>query len=213
MTAWSLSDGEDNNTAEGGAPAGGSGWAEAADAALIAAVAAGRDRQAFMELFRRYGGRVKGYMLRGGAAPDAAEEAAQETLLAIWRRAETFDPARASAAAWIFAIARNKRIDLLRQLPKAPPLEEPSLLPDPPPAPDRALAAEDRDQTVRRALAALSEEQRQVVLLAFYRGYAHSEIAEHLSLPLGTVKSRLRLAFVKLREALGAEFRDELLDL
>lgn len=208
MTGWSSSEDDDGGARERSAEARGA----ESDAALIRAVAAARDRAAFLELFRRYGARVKGYMLRCGASPELAEEAAQETLLAIWRRAETFDPARASAAAWIFTIARNKRVDLLRQTPKALPEEEPALSPEPPEAPERVVAAEDRDAQVRAALAALSAEQRQVVLLAFYQGYAHSEIAEQLSLPIGTVKSRLRLAFAKLRDALGVEFRDELLD-
>ncbi len=150
-------------------------------------------------------------MIRSGAAPDEADEAAQETLLAVWRRAETFDPARASAAAWLFAIARNKRVDLLRRGARPEPdPEDPLFKPDPEPSADRALSAERRDEAVRAALSELTEDQRAVVALSFYEGCAHSEIAERLAIPLGTVKSRLRLAFGKLRGALGAEFKDEL---
>lgn len=189
------------------------GGEQATDEELLARIASHRDKVAFALLFGRYGLRIKAFMIRTGATPDAAEEAAQETLLAVWRRAETFDPARASAPAWLFAIARNKRIDLLRRNARPEPdPEEPSLWPEPEPAQDHALSAKDRDARVRAALTDLNAEQRAVVVLSFYEGLAHSEIAERLQLPLGTVKSRLRLAFGKLRGALGIESRDELRD-
>lgn len=193
----------------GGSPA----TAPPTDEGLIQRIAAQRDREAFALVFERYGARIKGYMMRGGAGADLAEEAAQEALLAVWRRAETFDPAKATAPAWIFAIARNKRIDLLRRAGRRDVGElDPSAEPEPPAPAHVVVAEERRDGVVRRALAALSDEQRTVVLLAFYEGCAHSEIAERLGLPLGTVKSRLRLAFTRLRSELGVEFRDELLD-
>lgn len=187
--------------------------ADPSDEALIERIAARRDRAAFGLLFERYGARIKGYMMRAGAGADLAEEAAQEALLAVWRRAETFDPRKASAPAWIFAIARNKRIDLLRRARRREvEPEDPSAAPEPPAAADAILSAAARDGEVRRALTALSQDQRTVVLLAFYEGCSHSEIAERLALPLGTVKSRLRLAFGALRSELGLDFRDELLD-
>lgn len=181
------------------------------DAALISRIAQAKDKAAFAELFRRYGLKLKAFMIRSGAAPDVAEEAAQETLIAVWRRAETFDPERASATAWLFAIARNKRIDLLRRGARPEPdPEDPSYRPDPEPPSDQRLAAERRDQAVRAALVELTADQREVVMLSFYAGCAHAEISDRLDIPLGTVKSRLRLAFGKLRAALGSEFRDEL---
>ena len=183
------------------------------DVSLIRCIAQARDKAAFAELFRRYGLKLKAFMIRSGAAADMAEEAAQETLLAVWRRAETFDPERASAPAWLFAIARNKRVDLLRRGARPEPdPEDPSYRPDPPPPSDQRLAAERRDQAVRAALVELTSDQREVVMLSFYTGCAHAEISERLNIPLGTVKSRLRLAFGKLRAALGPDFRDELDD-
>ncbi|MEO1331391.1 MAG: sigma-70 family RNA polymerase sigma factor [Pseudomonadota bacterium] len=199
-------DSASRSAAESAAPA-----ATLEDEALIVRIALRRDRIAFSELFRRFGLKVKAFMIRSGAAPDEADEAAQETLLAVWRRAETFDPDRASAAAWLFAIARNKRVDLLRRGARPEPdPEDPLFKQEPTPPADHALSAERRDAAVRDALAALSADQREVVLLSFYQGCAHSEIAERLGIPLGTVKSRLRLAFGKLRNALGDAFRDEL---
>lgn len=181
------------------------------DETLLSRIAEHRDRAAFKQFFARYGTRVKAFMIRSGAAHDMADEAAQETMLAVWRRAETFDPDRASAAAWLFAIARNKRVDLLRRGARPEPdPDDPSLRPDPDPTPFRSLSAARRDAAVREALTALTDEQREVVTLSFYEGCAHSEISERLGVPLGTVKSRLRLAFGKLRGALGASFRDEL---
>lgn len=181
------------------------------DETLLNRIAEHRDRAAFKQFFARYGTRVKAFMIRSGAAHDMADEAAQETMLAVWRRAETFDPNRASAAAWLFAIARNKRVDLLRRGARPEPdPDDPSLRPDPEPTPFRSLSAARRDAAVREALIALTDEQREVVTLSFYEGCAHSEISERLGVPLGTVKSRLRLAFGKLRGALGASFRDEL---
>lgn len=181
------------------------------DAQLIRRIAEERDKAAFSLLFKRYGLKLKAFMIRSGAAPDAADEAAQETLLAVWRRAETFDPTRASAPAWLFAIARNKRVDLLRRGARPEPdAEDPTFRPEPEPTPDNRLAAQRRDEAVRAALSELSEDQRQVVILSFYEGCAHSEISERIGAPLGTVKSRLRLAFSKLRGALGAGFKAEL---
>lgn len=184
------------------------------DDALVLRIATTRDRGAFALLFSRYAGRLKAFMIRSGANSETAEEAVQEAFLAVWRRAETFDPEKASAAAWIFAIARNKRVDLLRRGARPEPdANDPSFLPDPPAQPDAALADGRRDAAVRDALETLTGDQRQVVQLSFYEGRAHSEIAEQLAIPLGTVKSRLRLAFGRLRAALGPAFEDELRDL
>ena len=187
------------------------GLSDVEDVELIRRIAADRDRDAFRQFFERYGRKVKAFMIRSGAVADAADEAAQETMLAVWRRAETFDPNRASVPAWLFAIARNKRVDLLRRGARpAPDPEDPTYLPEPEPAPDERIGAARRDAAVRAALGALSEDQRKVVILSFYEGCAHSEISERLGVPLGTVKSRLRLAFGKLRASLGVSFKDEL---
>jgi RNA polymerase sigma-70 factor (ECF subfamily) len=173
-------------------------------AALIQAVAAQRDRAAFAELFRHFAPRVKAWMLRAGAADAAAEELAQETMLIVWRKAALFDPARAGAGTWIFTIARNLRIDTLRRE-----THPSALLPDPSDAPadpdpaDHGVLAAEREDRVRAALASLSPEQAQVVQLAFFQDKPHAEIERDLGIPLGTVKSRLRLAMVRLRGLLG----------
>jgi RNA polymerase sigma-70 factor (ECF subfamily) len=133
--------------------------------------------------------------------PEVAEDLAQETLLTVWRRAGSFDPARAAASTWIFAIARNLRIDVARRERRLLPGEDG---PEPagPLRPDAGLAAVQEERRVAAAIATLPVEQLQVVRLAFFSDKPHSEIARDLSLPLGTVKSRLRLAMAKLRALL-----------
>jgi RNA polymerase sigma-70 factor (ECF subfamily) len=170
--------------------------------ALIGAIAARGDREAFAALFTHFAPRVKSYLLRLGAGPEAAEEMAQETLLAVWRKAAAFDPQRAAASTWVFTIARNLRIDALRRerAPIGPDLAEASLQPA---TPHAAMAALQDEARIGRAIAGLSAEQAQVVRLAFFSDKPHSEIAGELGLPLGTVKSRLRLAIGRLRALLG----------
>jgi RNA polymerase sigma-70 factor (ECF subfamily) len=174
----------------------------AAEAAgLILAIAERADRQAFAALFSHFAPRLKSYMLRLGAAPEQAEELAQEAMLTVWRKAGLFDPAKAGASTWIFAIARNLRIDAIRR-EKRPKIEveDPTDQAPEPPA-DAVLAAAERDVRLRQAMTILPAEQAQVVRLSFFDDKPHSEIAAELNLPLGTVKSRLRLALARLRGA------------
>lgn len=170
----------------------------------IAAIAASQDRTAFAALFEFYAPRIKGMLTRMGTPADTAEDMAQETLLTVWRKASYFDPARASASAWIYTIARNLRVDRLRgdRRAKLYAALEPAER-EPPEAPDHALDAAERDQRVRVALKELSPEQVRVVELSFFEGRAHGDIAALLNLPLGTVKSRVRLAMTRLRNLLG----------
>lgn len=183
------------------------------DEALVAAIAGAADKAAFAELFGRYAGRVKGFLIKAGATPDVAEEVAQEVMVSVWRKAATFDGTRASAATWIYTIARNRRIDLLRRAARPQPdPADPAFEPDPEPDPAVQLAQQERDGQVRRALAELTEEQRAVIEMSFFAGLSHGEIAERIDLPLGTVKSRLRLAFGRLRGTLGDGFSGELRD-
>lgn len=164
------------------------------------AVAARRDRAAFSKLFAHFAPRVKTLMRRSGLDDATAEELAQETLLAVWRKAHLFNPATAGAAAWIFTIARNLRIDALR---RGHGLESEDIDAefhlDGAPGADAVAAAGEREGRVRRALAELPPDQVRVVELSFYSEQAHGEIAASLGIPLGTVKSRLRLAMAKLR--------------
>jgi RNA polymerase sigma-70 factor (ECF subfamily) len=176
-------------------------------AALIEAVAARRDREAFAALFEYFAPRIKTFMRRSGASEQGADELAQETLLAVWSKATLFDPRSAGAAAWIFTIARNLRIDAMRREKRSGmgySVEiDAEFHVDDGPQPDAGLVASQTESMVRSALAALSEDQLRVVELSFFAEKAHAEIAETLRIPLGTVKSRLRLAMNRLRGLLG----------
>jgi RNA polymerase sigma-70 factor (ECF subfamily) len=172
-------------------------------AEMIAAIAARADRSAFAALFGHFAPRVKSYMLRLGAPPPLAEELAQETLLAVWRKAGAFDAAKAAPSTWIFTIARNLRIDAARRERRGAPAGDPSDAPEADPTPDAAVAAAQSEGRIRQALQKLPPEQAEVVRLSFFSDKPHSEIAAELQLPLGTVKSRLRLAMARLRELLG----------
>jgi RNA polymerase sigma-70 factor (ECF subfamily) len=171
-------------------------------AALILRVAAAGDRAAFAHLFSFYAPRVKSQAMRFGLSADAAEDVAQETLLSLWRRASQFDPARGPASAWVFAIAAHARIDRLRKDGRQPtsPIDE-----------ALSVAAPEQDAPgadVARLLAAvdaLPDNQREILRLSIYRGATHGEIAQAIGAPLGTVKSRIRLAMGRLRLALGRE--------
>jgi RNA polymerase sigma-70 factor (ECF subfamily) len=173
---------------------------------LIRAVATEADRAAFAVLFDYFAPRIKTMMMRSGANAGTAEELAQETLLTVWRKAAYFNPAGASPAGWVFTIARNLRIDRLRhERPLAPlALDEPDETADPDEAgqPDQAFELDQRERRVRKAMTQLSADQLRVVELSFFEDKAHGEIASLLDLPLGTVKSRLRLAMGRLRKLL-----------
>jgi RNA polymerase sigma-70 factor (ECF subfamily) len=181
----------------------------ASDAVLIRAVAGG-DRAAFVALFERYAGRVKAFAMRRGATPADAEEIVQDVLVAVWRHAGSFDPARAAASTWIFTIARNRRVDLARRVgrERLPDPEDPTLVPEPWGDPLRALEAAESEGRLRAAIAALPAAQRAVLVAGFYEGLSHGEIARRLGLPLGTVKSRIRLAFRHLQRILGADLAE-----
>jgi RNA polymerase sigma-70 factor (ECF subfamily) len=170
----------------------------------ITAIAGRQDRAAFAALFKFYAPRIKAMLMRSGAPADAAEDVAQETLIAVWRKAAYFDPARASASAWIYTIARNLRVDRLRRdkLAKLYARDE-AIEPEGPERPDSALNTVEREERVRAALGQLPAEQVRVLQLSFFEGRAHGDIATLLNLPLGTVKSRLRLAMTRLRNLLG----------
>jgi len=172
--------------------------------ALIQAIAQRQDRAAFGELFRYFAPRIKAWLLRAGASQAAAEEMAQETMLSVWRKAASFDPSRAGATTWIFTIARNLRIDTMRRErhPSALLADPSDDVPPPEPA-DYALDVAERESRLRIALSQLPGEQAAVIRKAFFEDKAHSEIEQELGIPLGTVKSRLRLAMNRLRSVLG----------
>jgi RNA polymerase sigma-70 factor (ECF subfamily) len=168
---------------------------------LIAAVAREQDRSAFARLFAYFAPRVKSFLMRSGLAEPAAEEVAQETMIAVWRKASYFDPRRAGASTWVFTIARNRRIDRLRRMRSrtADQLFDPSDEPEGSPSGEDIALTVERDEEVRRALASLPSEQAAIVRLSFFADKPHAEIARDLDIPLGTVKSRIRLAMTRLR--------------
>lgn len=172
-------------------------------AALIEAVAARRDREAFAALFDFYAPRLKAMLMRTGTPSGQADDFAQEAMLSVWRKAVQFDRRRATPSAWIYTIARNLRIDAARRDTRAAAFAvEPTDIFEEPATPDVSLEALERDSRVRIAMKSLSPEQLQIVELSFFHGKSHADIAQELSLPLGTVKSRVRLALKRLRELL-----------
>ncbi|MDQ0395806.1 sigma-70 family RNA polymerase sigma factor [Labrys monachus] len=171
--------------------------------ALVVAIAERADRQAFATLFDHFAPRVKGFLIRRGTDATTAEEIAQETMLTLWRKAGTFAPDRGNASTWIFTIARNLAVDRQRRGQIVPEGEaEPSEEADPLPSAEALLIAAEREKQLRTALAKLSPEQSRIVDLSFFQGHAHSEVAMQLGIPLGTVKSRIRLALARLRALL-----------
>jgi RNA polymerase sigma-70 factor (ECF subfamily) len=175
-------------------------------AARLRAVADHSDRAAFADLFNHFAPRIKAFMAGRGCEPGLAEDIAQEAMVAVWRKAAMFDPGKASAATWIFTIARNLHIDRIRRENRPEPdPEDPFFRPEPETPADEVLSQRQMADGVRAALASLPPEQRDVISLAYFEDEAHSAIAEKLNIPLGTVKSRIRLAFGRLRDSLGGE--------
>jgi RNA polymerase sigma-70 factor (ECF subfamily) len=169
---------------------------------LMCAVAAAADRQAFAVLFQCFAPRLKTYLMRSHLAANMAEELAQETMLTVWRKASYFDPSRASVATWIYTIARNIRIDYLRRARHLRAVPDDLVAEQEAPSAETLVMADERDARVRAALANLSPEQAVVVRLSFFSEKPHAEIAQELGIPLGTVKSRVRLALSRLRAVL-----------
>jgi len=174
------------------------------DSDLLKMVGRSQDRQAFSLLFNRLAPRLKNYIMKLGATPEAADEVVQETFVKIWRKAEKFDQKKASASTWIFTIARNLRVDRIRKETR-PTLDpnEPLLKPNEEPTPLQVLEGSAVTEQVSKSIKKLSSDQQQVIRLSFIEGLSHQEISTRLKLPLGTVKSRLRLSFEKLRLQLG----------
>lgn len=172
--------------------------------ALLSRIATDRSDEAFRKLFEDYGPRIRSYMMRQGADAALAEELTQETLLTVWRKAALYSPEKGSASTWIFTIARNLRIDRIRRETPWQELteEHAASIPSDDVPPDVAASQRQREIRVREVLRGLPPDQLEVVNLAFIEGLSHGDISERLGLPLGTVKSRIRLAYQKVRTAL-----------
>lgn len=167
----------------------------------------GRDRSvdAFEAIFRFYAPRIRTFMAVKTRDRQAAEELMQETMTAVWNKAAQFDPARGNVAAWIYTIARNVRIDAYRRRRPEFDVNDPAFVPDDVASADQDFQQLQEAQLLRGAMATLPEEQIDVLRRAFFDEASHSTIARDLGVPLGTVKSRIRLAFAKLRSALDGQ--------
>jgi RNA polymerase sigma-70 factor (ECF subfamily) len=170
---------------------------------LLVRIAQNADRLAFEELHTALAPRLKSYMLRQGARPDVAEDLAQEAMMRVWQKAHLYDAEKGSATTWIYTIARNLRIDKIRreyvwqEMPDG--LDE---VADETPTPEEQVSLDQRSIRVRQALTVLPPDQAEVIQLSFIDGLSHSEISDKIDVPLGTVKSRMRLAYAKLQEQL-----------
>ncbi len=170
----------------------------------LVSVAERGDREAFSALFRHFGPKIRVWLTRGGGGPSEVDDLLQDVFASVWHKAAQYDRRRASAAAWIYAIARNRRIDAFRRGRRAEfDPEDPAFRHDPEPDGEQAVAERQGAEAVRAALSKLSEEQREVLRLSFYEGESYAAISTRLGIPLGTVKSRARLAFGYLRSELG----------
>jgi RNA polymerase sigma factor (sigma-70 family) len=175
-------------------------------AELVRRIAAASDRAAFAELFEVLAPRVKSFLIRQGSDGGTAEELAQEVMLSVWHRAGQFDPEQAAVTTWVYTIARNRRIDWVRrerwvEADRADPL----FVEEKVDSAEADVETAERQTRLHQAIADLPEEQAQLIYMAFFQDKAHSGIAVERNLPLGTVKSRLRLAMTRLKKALGSD--------
>jgi len=160
-----------------------------------------RSEAAFADLFRHFAPRVKAFLMKSGASPSMAEEVSQEVMAIVWRKAHMFDPVRASVATWIFTIARNRKIDALRKQRRPEP-EDLAWGPEYEPDQEDIMAMQQDAAALGTALKDLPDKQRELIERAYFGDMSHSEIAHETGLPLGTIKSRIRLALERLRHAL-----------
>ncbi len=161
-----------------------------------------QDQAAFAELFQHFAPRVKAFLIRSGSDAALAEECAQEVMATLWHKAHLFDPTRATVSTWVFTIARNKRIDALRKQRRPEP-EELTWGPEAEPEQADVVAMQQETAQLRTALLKLPEAQRELIVKAYFGDLSHREIASQTGLPLGTIKSRIRLALDRLRHTMN----------
>ncbi|WP_205389232.1 sigma-70 family RNA polymerase sigma factor [Sulfitobacter sp. JL08] len=167
----------------------------------VARIRDSQDQAAFAEVFAHFAPRVKAFLMKSGADHALAEECAQDVMATLWRKAHLFDPTRASVATWIFTIARNRRIDVLRKQRRPEP-EGLTWGPEHEPDQEDVLTLQQESEHLAQAIAELPQAQRELIQQAYFGDLSHSEIAEKTGLPLGTIKSRIRLALDRLRHAM-----------
>jgi len=163
---------------------------------LLADFSVSRDRTAYVRLFQHFAPKIKAYIMRLGLVESTADELMQETMLAVWNKAHLYNRSKAAASTWIFTLARNQSIDWMRRQ-KYPEyeLEEWHLGEDDSDAGEQSVLS-DR---MEKAIKTLPEAQAQVIYMSFFEGRSHQEIADRIGIPLGSVKSRIRLASEKLK--------------
>lgn len=168
---------------------------------MLARIARDGDHQAFVELFRYFAPRVKSYLMKAGLSEPVADDLAQDVMLTVWRKASSFNPALSAASTWIFTIARNKRTDFFRKT-ACPEFDTPEAVsvPDSAESPAEAHARIEESRALAGAIKALPPEQADILSKAFFDNKTHQEIADEERIPLGTVKSRIRIALEKLRK-------------
>ncbi len=167
---------------------------------MLVRVGRDRDKAAFAALFEYFAPRIKSFLLRLGTDMSLCEEIAQEAMIMVWRRAETYNPSQSGASTWIFTIARNKRIDRLRRENRPlPDLADPAFAPEPVETGEKTIFRQHEEEKIRHALKNLTDEQAKMIFSAYYEEKSHREIADESGVPLGTVKSRIRLALNRLR--------------
>lgn len=171
---------------------------------LITSIAQTHDRQAYAQLFSRFAPKVKAFVMGQGMTAAEAEDLAQDALLNVWRKAHLFDPSKATAVTWIYSIARNLRIDAARKAKRARDLPEDLWQGEPDRAADQLLVDAQSARTLSGMMDTLPEEQKTILRLSFYEDLSHGDIAKALAIPLGTVKSRLRLAMTRLKNGFEA---------
>ena len=165
------------------------------------AVRDARDEAAFIRVFGHFAPRVKAFLMRTGMDAALAEECAQEVLVTVWNKAHLYDATRASPSTWIFTIARNKKIDVLRKQRRPEPEDLP-WGPEAEPEQAEVIGLQQESEQLGRALRDLPEKQRELIEKAYFGELSHSEIADQTGLPLGTIKSRIRLALERLRHSM-----------
>jgi RNA polymerase sigma factor (sigma-70 family) len=169
--------------------------------AQIEAIRDRQDKQAFAELFRHFAPRVKAFLMKSGSTADFAEECTQDVMATLWRKAHMFDGTKASVSTWIFTIARNRKIDMIRK-DRRPEPEDLNWGPETESSAAEIMAIQQDSNELARALSTLPDKQRKLIERAYFGELSHSEIAAETGLPLGTIKSRIRLALDRLRHAM-----------
>ncbi len=178
------------------------------DVALMTAVAERADREAFAQLFRRYAPRVKAHLVARGTPAGVADDLTQETMLLVWRKAALFDPARGGLATWLFTISRNCLLNHVRRGGRGAADQDAVEPVEPPPDTEQQLIGAQATRQVAASVEQLPPEQRGILLAAYWKGQTLQECAEEAKIPVGTAKTRVRLALARLRELMHARSKE-----